>query len=109
MNIYLNSSNKLYTIQAVLYEKKNDFGKIVSVNTAYSKNPQKLLPVNAHSEPFLVTSGVRQGSNLGPLLFTIFIIDLPVIFQTSKCLLYADDCKIYTEIRFVENAVELIN
>ena len=40
-----------------------------------------------------VTSSVPQGSFLGPLLFTIFINDLPNKIK-NQCKLYADDCKL---------------
>jgi hypothetical protein len=41
-----------------------------------------------------VLSGIPQGSILGPILFTIFINDLPQCIQ-STCKIFADDTKIY--------------
>ena len=42
-----------------------------------------------------VLSGIPQGSVLGPILFVVFINDMPeeVKYSTSK--LFADDCKLY--------------
>ena len=40
-----------------------------------------------------VTSGVPQGSIIGPLLFLLLMNDLPERI-TSSCILYADDVKI---------------
>ena len=41
-----------------------------------------------------VTSGVPQGSVLGPLLFAIYINDMPDLLVHSDCYLFADDSKL---------------
>ena len=48
-----------------------------------------------HSAP--VHSGVPQGTVLGPILFLVYINDLPNCVQ-SPCRLFADDCIIYRNI-----------
>ena len=42
-----------------------------------------------------VLSGVPQGSVIGPILFIIFINDMPKEVQMNICKLFADDCKLY--------------
>ena len=44
-----------------------------------------------------VLSGIPQGSILGPVLFILYINDLPGVVG-SVCKLFADDCKLYRNI-----------
>ena len=46
-----------------------------------------------------ITSGVPQGSVLGPILFIIFTSDLPQCIHHSEIAIYADDLKIYRKIQ----------
>lgn len=55
------------------------------------------------SAPANITSGVPQGSHLGPLLFISFINDLISNLQ-SPCLLYADDLKVYSAIKSTQDS-----
>ena len=43
-----------------------------------------------------VSTGVPQGTIMGPLLFSIYVNDLPTVIQHSTVNIYADDITIYT-------------
>lgn len=59
------------------------------------------------SHVFDVSSGVPQGSHLGPLLFILFINDVCSAVKFSRCLLYADDLKLFHTIRSSQDAANL--
>ena len=59
---------------------------------------QRVIVCGSISREVLVTSGVPQGSHLGPILFLLFINDVLSCFHTSHVLLYADDLKLYGSV-----------
>lgn len=61
---------------------------------------------NCQSAFAKVTSGVPQGAGLSPLLFLIYINDLPANIK-SNIRLFADDCVIYTVINSPADANKL--
>ena len=58
------------------------------------------------SDPAIVTSGIPQGSVLGPILFLIYINDLPDNIK-SDIYLFADDTKVFKKVSSKEEALEL--
>ena len=66
---------------------------------SYLKDRSQFVEVNGKQSMWLpVTSGIPQGSVLGPLLFLLYINDLPDNIDSSVYM-YADDTKLYREIR----------
>lgn len=60
----------------------------------------------SESDPLMCSSGVPQGSVLGPVLFKLFVNDLPEAVKVS-CLMYADDLKLWVRIQNDESVDEL--
>ncbi len=63
-----------------------------------SGRTQKVVLGPASSDEVEVTSGVPQGSVLGPLLFVLYINDLPDCI-VNTCKMFADDSKIIADLR----------
>ena len=52
----------------------------------------------SHSTWKNVISGIPQGSVIGPILFVIFINDMPDVVKYNFCKLFADDCKLFGKV-----------
>ena len=73
-------------------------GKVLDwVKAFLNDRKQRVIIRGTSSEWFNVTSGVPQGSVLGPILFLIFINDLP-LEVVSPLSLFADDSKVFSRI-----------
>lgn len=84
------------------------YGSLLSWFSSYLHGRSQKISVNGFfSPPFNITSGVPQGSHLGPLLFLLYINDINKCLTFSKCLLYADDLKIFGEIRNPTDCIQI--
>lgn len=95
----------------VLLKKLRRFGfseKLISLFISYFRDrKQYVVYENVESEQYNVFSSVCQGSTLGPLLFVLFINDLPDCISHSKILMFADDVKIFKTIHNLEDCHNL--
>jgi len=68
------------------------------ISNFLSERSQKVLIGESFSENVFVRSGVPQGSVLGPLLFALYINDLPgLIPKNVRIKIFADDVKLYCD------------
>ena len=80
-------------------------GNITNWISAFlSDRNQRVIVDGYHSDWTSVTSGVPQGSVLGPCLFLYYINDLPEYTKNSKVRLFADDCILYRLIKTQHDA-----
>ena len=72
-------------------------GKVLQwIRSFLAGRTQKVKVGKEESEETDVKSGIPQGSVLGPILFTVFINDLPESLS-CYCKIFADDTKIYNK------------
>ena len=82
-------------------------GSIIDWIRSFLTDRRQQVIVSGHRFPWVpVTSGVPQGSVLGPTLFIIYINDMPSIINSSVKI-FADDTKIYRKVTEEQDRLQL--
>ena len=77
---------------------------------SYLSNRIQYCQVNGKlSEPRTIITGIPQGSILGPLLFLVYINDLPNCLKNADCDMFADDTQLGTATKDVKTTIEILN
>ena len=90
----------------LLLKKLTEFGLSKSAvnwfRACLTRRTQSIYINDVLSDPEPILYGVPQGSNLGPLLFIMYINELPTVVNRCKVHLYADDTLLYFESSSVQ-------
>ena len=78
-------------------------GKLLDWIRSFFEHRQQRVVINGQYSSWRnVTSGIPQGSVLGPLLFVIYISELPDTVL-SQVFLFADDMKMYRQVQYASD------
>ena len=100
--IFIDLKKAFGTVNRTIFLQKLEHygvrGSILDWFSSYLCDRSQYVSINGvDSEITKLSCGVPQGSVLGPLLFLIYINDLPNISSKLKFYLFADDTNIYYE------------
>ena len=103
INIYIDLSKAFDTLDhTILLDKLSYYGISQFENELFfnylSERFQYVEYKGSKSESKLISTGVPQGSILGPLLFLIYINDLPMASNMFNMMMYFDDTTLYCNL-----------
>ena len=110
--IYLDMSKAFDRVNhKILIEKLRHLGfktNLLRWFKSYLYHRRQQVTVLGETSPTLpVTSGVPQGSILGPVLFLLYVNDLPDKISSSSIAAFADDTKIFKRISSITDNIHL--
>ena len=102
ISVFLDLSKAFDTLNHILLDKLKYYGvSITPLNwfASYLHNRKQFVDYEgALSNIVLMTTGVPQGSILGPLLFIIYMNDIRETSKNFKTILYADDTNLISPL-----------
>ena len=110
ISIFLDLSKAFNTLDHVILLQKLNYYGIKSVELKlfqdYLQNRTRYVSYDkTNSDMFRISTGVHQGSILGPLLFIIYINDLCNASKLFRMIIYADDTTLYSTLDVFGNYI----
>ena len=85
-------------------------GVTYNILKSYLTNRTQFVAVNGIiSSERPIDVGVPQGSVLGPLLFSLYVNDIPNILEKANVIMYADDTTLFYSHDNINNVYEILN
>ena len=77
--------------------------------TSYLTQRQQIVECNGfQSDSLEINTGIPQGYDLGPFLFSVYINDLPLCTEMFNMIMYADDITLFCDINSIFQMLSIL-